>query len=176
MRNPWSSWRSGSTRDSRGQSMVEFAFVAPFLFLLIFGMIEAGRFVFYSELLNSATREGARYGIVHGSKSDCPSGPAAPGETNGCDPSGANVRQAVQDAAMDLASVGDLFVFDPTWTSRGSLSVPSPGDASNGHNGRGEYVTVFVDFVYDPIIKQIMDVPLIPELTISAQSTLVVNN
>lgn len=156
--------------------MVEFALVAPFLFVLIFGMIEAGRFIFYSELLNSATREGARYAIVHGSKSACPSGPSPAGSTNDCDPSGANVRTAVQSAAMDLASIGDLFVFDPVWSSRGSLGIPDPGDSSNGHNGRGEYVTVFLDFEYDPIVKQMFDLAVIPGVTISAQSTLVINN
>ena len=57
-------WR-GNSRGS-GQAMVEFALVAPMLFLLILGTIEAGRFIFFQELLNHATREGARYAIVHG--------------------------------------------------------------------------------------------------------------
>ena len=156
--------------------MVEFAVAIPILFLLILGTVEAGRFVFHYELVNNAAREGVRYAIVHGARSDCPSGPPPPGQTNPCDPPGANVKVAVSDAALGLVSVGDLFVFDPVWTSRGSLNNPSPGDTSNGHNGRGEYVTVFVDFVYDPVIRQFIDVPILPPITISAESTLVVNN
>ncbi len=156
--------------------MVEFAVAIPILFLLILGTVEVGRFVFHYELVNNAAREGVRYAIVHGARSDCPSGPPPPGQTNPCDPPGANVKVAVSDAALGLVSVGDLFVFDPVWTSRGSLNNPSPGDTSNGHNGRGEYVTVFVDFVYDPVIKQFIDVPILPPITISAESTLVINN
>ena len=49
--------------------MVEFALVAPLFFLLLFGIIEAGRFIFYYETLNNATREGARYAIVNGANS-----------------------------------------------------------------------------------------------------------
>ena len=162
-------------RKSRGQALVEFAVVTPILFLLILGTIEVGRFIFHYELVNNATREGARYAIVHGSRSSCPSGPPPPGQTNPCDPSGDNVKAAVSEAALDLIGTGDLFVSDPVWTSRGSLGNPSPGDNSTGNNGRGEYVTVFVDFSYDPIIKQILDVPVLPTITISAESTLVVN-
>ncbi len=163
-------------KKSRGQAMVEFAVVTPLLFLLILGTVEVGRFIFHYELVNNATREGVRYAIVHGSRSDCPSGPPPPGQTNPCDLPGDNVKAAVRTAALDLMDIGDLFVFDPVWTSRGSLGNPSPGDASNGNNGRGEYVTVFVDFVYDPVIKQLIDVPVLPPITVSAESTLVINN
>jgi hypothetical protein len=161
---------------SRGQALVEFAVAAPIIFVLVFGTIEAGRFIFYYQLVSDAAREGARYAIVHGSRSDCPSGPPPPGETNPCDPSGANVKAAVDEAALGFASAGELVVFDPVWTSRGILSPPQRGDASTGGNGRGDHVTVFVDFTYDPILKQIADVSLIPQVTVSAESTLVINN
>lgn len=168
--------RSGDREKSRGQALVEFAAVTPLLFLIILGTVEAGRFVFHYELLNNAAREGGRYAIVHGSRSSCPSGPPPPGETNSCDPSGANVKTAVEEAALDLVDIGNLYVWDPVWTSRGSLGNPSPGDSSTGNNNRGEYVTVFLDFTYDPLIKEVIDVPILPTITISAESTLVVNN
>ena len=168
--------RDGSRERSRGQAMIEFTAIVPVLFVLVLGMVEAGRFIFYYELLNGAAREGARYAIVHGSRSDCPSGPPPPGETNPCDPDGTNVKLAVKAAALDMAALGDLFVFDPVWTSRGSLSNPSPGDSSTGHNGRGEYVTLFLDFTYQPMIRHVFDVELLPSITIRAESTLVVNN
>ena len=79
-------------------------------------------------------------------------------------------------AALDLIGTGDLIVFDPVWTSRGHLAQPSPGDSSNGHNGRGEYVTVFVDFSYDPVIEQLFEFDVLPPITISAESTLVINH
>lgn len=161
---------------SRGQAMVEFAVVAPLLFLLIMGAFEMGRFIFYYEILNNATREGARYGIVNGARSTCPSGPPPPGEINPCDPSGSNVKTAIRTAAFEIATTGELAVHDPVWTSKGSLSPPVRGDTSTGNNGRGDYITVFVDFAYDPIVKQIIDVPVLPTITISAESTLVINH
>ena len=68
-------------RRTRGQTLVEFALVAPLFFLLLFAIIEGGRFVFFYEVLNNATREGARYAIIHGSNAadGCPSGPMAGG-------------------------------------------------------------------------------------------------
>lgn len=156
--------------------MVELAVVMPILLVVVIGIIESGRLIFHYELLNHAAREGARYAIVHGSRSTCPSGPPPPGETNPCDPSGNNIKSAVKDAALDLMTVGQLFVHEPVWTSRGSLGNPSPGASSSGHNGRGEYVTVFVDFTYDPIVRSMLDVAIMPTITIRAESTLVINN
>jgi hypothetical protein len=160
---------------SRGQALVEFALVAPLLFLLIVGTVEAGRFIFYYEVMNHATREGARYAIVHGADSTCPSGPPPFGTTNNCDPAGDNVKAAVQAAALDLAGVGDLFVYDPVWTNRGTPANPKPGDASTGTNARGEYVTVFLDLTYKPMISHIVDIGILPDIEISAESTLVIN-
>lgn len=51
----------------RGAAAVEFAFVAPVFFLLVFGMIEFGRMVMVQQLLTNASREGARMGVLDGS-------------------------------------------------------------------------------------------------------------
>jgi hypothetical protein len=145
------------------------------LFVLILGIIEAGRFIFFYEVMNNATREGARYAIVHGSDAVCPSGPPPAGEVNNCDLPGDNVKAAVADAALDLAGIGDLIVHEPVWTNRSTPANPSPGDASTGTNARGEYVTVFLDFVYEPLIGAVVEIPFLPDITISAESTLVIN-
>jgi Flp pilus assembly protein TadG len=44
--------------------MVEFAFVAILFFLFLFGVVEYGRFVMLLQVINDATREGARAAIV----------------------------------------------------------------------------------------------------------------
>ena len=113
--------------------------------------------------------------IVHGSDSVCPSGPPPAGEVNNCDLPGDNVKAAVADAALDLAGIGDLIVHEPVWTNRSTPANPSPGDASTGTNARGEYVTVFLDFVYEPLIGAVVEIPFLPDITISAESTLVIN-
>jgi Flp pilus assembly protein TadG len=53
--------RSG---DRCGAAAVEFAVVAPFLFLLIFGIIEFGRAIMVQQVLTNASREGARRAVV----------------------------------------------------------------------------------------------------------------
>lgn len=47
-----------------GAAVVEFAFVAPLLITLTFGMIEIGRVVMVKQLLINAAREGARMAIL----------------------------------------------------------------------------------------------------------------
>ncbi len=147
-------------RRSPGQAMVEFALVAPFFFLLLFGVIEAGRFILYYETLNNATREGARYAIVHGSNSFCPSGPMPPGipepGVKCYDPTGAEVVNQVKSTAFGL--LGGAVSVTPTWGALG--------------NGREAEVNVAASYAYTSIIPL---VPL-PPITISAESTLVINN
>ena len=49
---------------TRGQALVEFALTIPIFLLLVFGLIDMGRFVFGQSTLSQAAREGARLGAV----------------------------------------------------------------------------------------------------------------
>jgi len=149
---------------SLGQALAEFALVAPFFFLFMLAIMEAGRFIFYYEMLSSATREGARYAIVHGSNANdsclpLTGGPSGPNPawkgTNTCDPDGDHVKEAVRDAAIDLPGTSGLVFEEPFWDT---------------NNHRGERVRIAVAFTYEPLI------PIIPDITVSAESTLVINN
>ncbi len=55
------------TAQRRGASTVEFAAVAPLLFLLVLGMIEFGRMMMVQEILTNSAREGARKAVLPGS-------------------------------------------------------------------------------------------------------------
>jgi Flp pilus assembly protein TadG len=135
--------------------MVEFALVAPLFFLLLFGIIEAGRFIFYYETLSHATREGARYAIVNGANTlGCPSGPPAPG-TSACDVAGNNVIARVRQTAFGVPSAS--ITVTPTWTP---------------DNGRGSTVGVEATYTYRSLIPLL---PL-PPINVTAESSLVVNN
>ena len=152
---------SGDPRRGRGQALVEFALVAPVFFLAFFAILEAGRFMFYYESLNNATREGARYAIVHGANTlGCSSGPAAPGTTS-CDPTGAKVVKQVRDSAFGI--IGAAITVTPMWYEN---------DGSPGNNGRGETVKVTATYTYASLIPI---VPL-PQISVEAESSLVVNN
>mgnify|MGYP000901819144 CR=1 FL=1 len=57
-------------RKRRGAAAVEFAVVAPLFFLMVFGMIEFGRMVMVQQVITSASREGARIGVLDGSTTE----------------------------------------------------------------------------------------------------------
>jgi Flp pilus assembly protein TadG len=52
-----------SARSQRSQSLVEFAIIAPLLFLLLFGVIDFGRVIYIYVTLNQAVNEGVRVAI-----------------------------------------------------------------------------------------------------------------
>ena len=47
----------------KSQALIEFALISPVLLLLLFGIIDIGRAVFYYDTLNHAVREGARAAV-----------------------------------------------------------------------------------------------------------------
>ena len=53
------------SRNRRGQALVEFALLLPFLLLLLLGVIEFGRAWNVKQVLTNASREGARYAVVY---------------------------------------------------------------------------------------------------------------
>ena len=52
---------------SRGQSLVEFALILPIFLLIIFGLIDMGRFVYLNSTLSQAAREATRVAAVEAS-------------------------------------------------------------------------------------------------------------
>ena len=135
--------------------MVEFALIAPIFFLVLFAIIEGGRFMFYYEALNHATREGARYAIVNGANSlSCPTGPPAP-NSEPCDTAGDDVVARVRASAYGMPPASIAVV--PTW---------------NPNNGRGSIVNVQASLTYSTLVPLL---PL-PPITVTAESSLVVNN
>lgn len=51
------------TNFQRAQALIEFALVSPVLLLLLFGIVDIGRAIFYYDTLNHAAREGARTAV-----------------------------------------------------------------------------------------------------------------
>jgi Flp pilus assembly protein TadG len=63
-------------RSRVGQSLVEFALIAPLFFTLVFGIIEGGRLLWTYHTVSHAAKEGARYTTVRGSGSTLSDAPA----------------------------------------------------------------------------------------------------
>lgn len=161
-------------RKGRGQALAEFALVAPLFFLLLFGIIEAGRFIFYYETLSNATREGARYAIVNGYRSFTPTGPNDGTTFDTDDYSGEDVVQKVRDSAIGM--VGSQVIVDRCWwytecdfkAAGFDPAAPTYGD---GNFLRGATVTVRAAYTYSTILP----LPL-PNISVQAESSLVINN
>ncbi len=69
------SWRrhlSHFSQDRRGSMAAEFGLVVPLFFMLILGMIEGGRLMYYTTTLDHHAREGARYASIRGAGSAVP--------------------------------------------------------------------------------------------------------
>lgn len=75
----------------RGQGMVEFALIIPIFLAITLGTVELGWLLFANHSLTNATREGARYAMVHG-------------ERSGDIATVASVTPVVQDSAGRFAS------------------------------------------------------------------------
>jgi TadE-like protein len=149
----------------RGQALVEFAFVLPIFLLLIYSIIEFGRYVYTVQILNNAAREGARYAIVHGSTSLCPSGPMPGGTSNWCDPTGSKVTAVVTGYAVGVSSAGISFPAISGCTTTPTNPCWAPD------NQREHTVTVHVRTTFNTLLP----VPL-PAITVDGSSTLVVNH
>ena len=59
-------------RSVSGQTMVEFALIAPLFFMVVFGIIILGIGVFYQQQISHAAREAARFAVVNTGSSQCP--------------------------------------------------------------------------------------------------------
>jgi hypothetical protein len=146
--------QSGFGRRPRGQALVEFVLVAPIFFLMLFGIIDFGRYVYYVQILNNAAREGTRYAIVHGSNSFQPTGP------NDDDPT---ITAIVRNYAVGVIGNGATFIVHSYWYDPAVL----PHSNDRGHK---VHVTVSYDFhSFIPIVP-------VPPITINGESTLVINN
>ncbi len=52
-------------KSTKGQALVEMAFVLPILLLILMGIVEFGRIINSYLVITNAVREGARYAAIH---------------------------------------------------------------------------------------------------------------
>lgn len=55
----------GRSDMQRGQELMEFALILPILAMLVFGIFDLGRVVYFYSAMQNAAREGARTGVVN---------------------------------------------------------------------------------------------------------------
>jgi Flp pilus assembly protein TadG len=130
-----------------GQSIVEFSLVIVVFFILVMGLVEAGRAVWNYNTLSNSVREGARYGIVHGSASSSPAGPAA---------NNAAIQTQVRNFSSGL--------------NHSRLTVTSSWP--DGNNQAGSRVTVTGSYQFQTLFS----VAGIPNITMTSSSTMTITN
>ena len=138
----------------KGQAMVEFSMLGIVLFIMVFGMIDAGRAVWNYNTLSQATREGTRYAIVHGADSSDPSGPGSGYYTPPS--SDVMVRQTIEKFGSGL---------DP-----GRLTVAA--EWPDGSNARGDSVRVTSSYEYEPMFNFFGSL----SFTLTSSSTMEITN
>jgi hypothetical protein len=181
--------RRGRSQRTRGQALAEFALIAPIFLFVLFALIELGRAIYYIQVLDSAARDGARYAVVHGFQSLCPSGPMPYGGTNSCDPNGDRVIETVLKRAIGVTDTAGSLTTRVKWcdaspyqadacgdtnlASNQPVPCPDWADLGDGDNKRGQIVTVCVQYSYQSLLGDLVP---IPNFAISGRATLVVNN
>jgi TadE-like protein len=160
----------------RGQSMVEFALIFPIFILLLVGMFDLGRVVWVNNTLATASREAARFAVVHGAKSACPVGPPAagtqiPAVSTSC-PYPAPSRQAIKDVAQRWAAGTSSNV--TVHVCYGAVTTcTSDTDLAGATDARGTQVMVTVTSVVGLSIPSLVG---FTGFSLDASSTMLVNH
>lgn len=136
---------TAGTRVERrtGQSLVEFAIVLPIFLLLLFGLIDIGRFVYSVNALSEAAREGTRLGSVAAWTQSCPKLPR-----EACVEAVTKARLAGVPGAVAVASC-----------QRYIADAASPSPVARGTCRTNDLLTVKVDADFEvltPIIGQLL--------------------
>jgi len=96
-------------RGERGQTIIEFALIAPMIFLFLFTIVDFGIAIDRRLVLQHAAREGARYAAVHTTAAD--------------------IQQKTADQAQDIIAAADVTVCYLDGDDANS-SVGDPGDSA----------------------------------------------
>lgn len=143
---------------SRGQSLVEFAFVLPIFLLMLFGLVDIGRFVYLNSTLSQAAREGARRGAVEASfvadtyaYCNQPGGAVCPSNVTALR---ADVLAAANEMMTPFGSIvdADLHVScDTTTPPSGTWTSPTKNCNTAAAREPGAIISVRVEMEIQPI-------------------------
>jgi hypothetical protein len=164
-------------RRSRGQALVEFALVIPVFLLMLFALIDVGRFIYLNSTLSQAAREGARLGSVEASYRS--SADPACGTVGGpvCPADDTVLLTHVTSAANRMmAPFGAVGSTQMSCVARPPTGVPPTGNwsgATCSNHAPGDVISVRVTAIFTPIT------PIIGQLfgtrTLAGSATMSIN-
>ncbi len=172
------------SRRAGGQALVEFAIVIPIFLVVLFGMIDAGRYVYMRSVLSQAAREGARVAAVEASwltstAANCNTvgGPVCPANASALTD---DVTAAANRMVTPFGNVSALYI---SCNALGSAPTDPPCTTSTGITGN--VVSVRVELTYNPITPVGTLIPLMlgagssgsfsGPITASGSATMVIN-
>jgi Flp pilus assembly protein TadG len=139
-------WIFSFLRNHRGQAFVEFALILPFLLVIVGGIVDWGLAFFVGQVIENASREGARAGaVIPPDGSGDPPGDVGPVTFPGCE---SDSSPMIAAACSRLPNIG---LFD-------GFSVTATFDSNGGPPN--EKVTVTVSGTYNWFILQIVGAAL----------------
>ena len=107
--------------NNDGQELVEFAMTLPILALLVFGIFDLGRVVYFYSAMQNSAREGARYGIVNPWQEDLVR-TRTKERTIGIAPSDLNLTVDV-NYTCEYVKVNVGYIFDPIVPFIGNINI-----------------------------------------------------
>ena len=159
----------------RGQTLVEFAFVLPIFLLMLFGMVDMGRYVYLNSTLSQAAREAARRMSVEAywvGSSDASCGTAG-GPV--CPASVAALRVDALNAANRMMTPFGAVAATDLYTSCDRTAAPTGGWSTQTCSSRspGDLASVRVVSTFRPITPIIGQ--MFSSITTVASATMVIN-
>jgi len=122
-------------KSEKGVSAVEFALIAPLLFVLTFGIIEFALLLFDKAVITNASREGARAAIVYHTTGPLPENYAPLND------------QGIQDVVIRYANDYLVNLGGENDLTRANIVVDPPEPRVSGAD-----VTVTVTYTYDFLV------------------------
>jgi len=165
--------RSRTRRISRGQSLVEFALVLPIFMLLLFGLIDMGRYVYLNSTLSQAAREAARVAAVEAywvgsSDPSCGTfgGPVCPANL------GALRADMLAGANRMMAPFGSIALAD-LYTNCATMAATPVTTQTCVDNAINRFVSVRVVLTFRPITPVVSS--MFSSIPTQASATMVIN-
>jgi hypothetical protein len=169
--------RRAARFGQRGQTLAEFALAVPLFLTVLLGLVDGGRFVYASNTLSQAAREGARTASVQASwvgsaDPGCgtPSGPVCPPAVSGSNGLEANVLATTNRMVSGMGRITTVYVSCDAFGQQPTTALTS---SSCTHRSPGDVVTVQVVFTFVPFTPVIGQ--LVPTVTRTASASMTIN-
>jgi Flp pilus assembly protein TadG len=158
--------RSRFTRSRRGISTVEAAFVISMVLLVLFGIMEYGRYLMVLQVANNAAREGARYAVVH----------TGDGTLKSDVINVVNTRMATVQAQLTGYNA-DVFTVDPSgvyntgtnpWTAKYPPTIQQKAGSNWNDASFGGGIAVQITGTYTPLLPSFLFMNASMPVTVTA--------